>query len=248
MNQKRKALLEELERKIGYIFKNKAHLDRALTHKSHINEMSDREIHDQGIESNERHEFLGDAVLDLVISHLLIDRFIDSNEGELSKLRASIVNEKALAKLARSFDIGKYLLLGKGEERTKGRQKSSILANTYEAILAAVYLDGGFKAAFDMIRKHFGTILDDTEALVPYRDYKTLLQEYTQMLLKEKPFYELSNAIGPDHNKTFEVKLTVGMNQTVGIGKSKKEAQQMAAQKMLALLNASPEEIRCQDP
>ncbi len=158
------------------------------------------------------------------------------------------MNEKALAKLARSFDIGKYLLLGKGEERTKGRQKSSILANTYEAILAAVYLDGGFKAAFDMIRKHFGTILDDTEALVPYRDYKTLLQEYTQMLLKEKPLYELSNAIGPDHNKTFEVKLTVGMNQTVGIGKSKKEAQQMAAQKMLELLNASPEETRCQDP
>ena len=243
MKEQRKALLKELEKRIGYIFKAKVHLDRALTHKSHINE-----IPDQGIESNERHEFLGDAVLDLVISHLLCDRFVDRNEGELSKLRAAIVNEKALAKLARSFDIGKYLLLGKGEERTEGRQKNSILANTYEAILAAVYLDGGFKAAFDIIQKHFGPVLDDSEAMIPYQDYKTLLQEYTQMRFREKPCYKLSSTLGPDHNKTFEVRVTVGGKQTQGIGKSKKVAQQMAAQRMLELLDSSPEEIQCLDP
>jgi ribonuclease III len=243
MREQREILLSELEKKMEYIFREKVHLDRALTHKSHINE-----IPDQGIESNERHEFLGDAVLDLVISHLLIDRFADRDEGELSKLRASIVNEKALANLAKSFDIGKYLLLGKGEERSDGRQKNSILANTYEAILAAVYLDGGFDAAFDMIRRHFSPVLENAKTMIPFQDFKTLLQEYTQIHFREKPRYELSNAMGPDHNKTFEIRLKVGRNQTQGMGKTKKEAQQMAARRMLELLNSPQENTRCQDP
>ncbi len=243
MQEGRQILLIELEKKIEYIFKDKVHLDLALTHKSHVNEIPDQEI-----ECNERHEFLGDAVLDLVISHLLIDRFADRNEGDLSKLRASIVNEKALARLARSFDIGKYLLLGKGEERSAGRQKSSILANTYEAILAAVYLDGGFDAAFDMIQRHFGLLLENSEVMIPFQDFKTLLQEYTQMHFREKPRYDLSSAIGPDHNKTFDVRLTVDRKQTIGSGKSKKEAQQMAAQRMLELLNSHQENTQCQDP
>lgn len=246
MKEQRMALLIELEKRTGYVFREKIYLDRALTHKSHVNE-----IPEQRIENNEIYEFLGDAVLDLVISHLLITRFIDRNEGDLSKLRASIVNEKALAKLARSFDIGSYLLLGKGEERSEGREKSSILANTYEAILAAIYLDGGFKAAFDVIQLHFGAVLEDSEAMPNYQDFKTLLQEYTQMRFREKPCYELSSAIGPDHNKTFEVRLTVGKKQTHGTGKSKKEAQQMAAHRMLELLNffsEDTEDTPCQDP
>lgn len=225
--------LRELESKLGYSFREIRHLYRALTHRSRANESPFEEI-----ESNERYEFLGDAVLDLVIGHILMDRFKERKEGELSRLRASIVNEKALAHIARSLDIGKYLLLGKGEERTKGREKDSILANAYEAILAAVYLDGGFDEAFSMVKRHFSDLLKMVDEVhIPFEDYKSRLQEYTQMYFREKPSYELISTSGPEHKKTFQVRLKVGSRETIGTGKTKKDAEQMAARKMLELFN-----------
>ena len=220
-----------LEDALGYCFIDPDRCSTALTHKSYINERSDTTG-----ESNERMEFLGDAVLDLVVSHLLMETHREVPEGVLSKWRAALVNEKSLARKARSLNLGEYLLLGKGEDRSGGRDKDSILSDAFEALLGAVYLEGGYNDVFRVIRYHF---MDEIKSLSEDRsseDFKTRLQEYTQSVLKMTPRYRLVGEDGPDHDKVFHVELNLrdGL-KTTGSGKSKKEAEQWAAKHMLEM-------------
>jgi ribonuclease III len=220
------AVLEDI---LSYKFTTIIFLHQALTHRSFVNENQDRCYHD-----NERLEFLGDAVLELCITDILVRRFPDHSEGQLSKLRASIVNEQPLAKVAQLFDVGRFLLLGKGEEASGGRHKSSLLSNTFEAVIAAVYLDGGFEKAYHFVEHVFSSFIDEWTDERFYRDYKTSLQELSQSRYKVIPRYTLLHEYGPDHDKIFQVRLTVADRiSTTGIGRSKKEAEQSAAKKAL---------------
>ena len=230
MTKDRKKELKRLQKKISYSFKKLSLLNQAFTHKSYANENQELECKD-----NERFEFLGDAVIDLIIGHLLMDDFPQHHEGDLTKLRSAIVNEKRFADLARKLNLGEFLLLSKGEDATGGRDKNSILADTYEALIAAIYLDGGFKRVFKALKKHFADILSAAkQGSLYFRDFKSELQEYTQSIFKTTPKYVLVRKSGPDHNKTFEVNITF-KNKVwgKGIGKSKKDASQKAAQKAL---------------
>jgi ribonuclease III len=235
-NNERKKALKALQKKIHYRFKSIDLFDQGLRHKSYVHENFEA-----GGEDNERLEFLGDAVLDLVISHLIMERHPDYPEGNLSRLRASVVNETRLARIARELTLGNYLLLGKGEEMTGGRQKSSILAAALEAILASVYLDGGFKKALQVISQLFSFPLDLAEQEGFYQDFKTKLQEVSQETLKATPRYMLVKEFGPDHGKVFGVKVLIRDKVVgVGAGKSKKEAEQRAAQRTLQKLHLFP--------
>jgi len=217
--------LWELEDKISYRFCDWELLNQALTHKSYANEVFKSMGKDY-----ERLEFLGDSVLDMVISHLLMEKYPESNEGELSKLRSSLVNTKRLAQRARQFNLGKYLLLGKGEDQSQGRSKHSILACVYESILGAIYLDGGHKKVSKVIRSHFDPLLFSKRKKVVYRDFKSRLQEYVQGIFKTVPEYNLMKESGPPHNKEFEINIRInGQTYGTGRGKNKKEAQQRAA-------------------
>lgn len=229
MTPEEKKKLRIFEKGLGYTFKKGNLLCRALTHKSFINERNLPSIH-----HNERLEFLGDAVLELAISEFIMERFPQSPEGELSKLRASIVNEGSLAELARQYNFGPNLYLGRGEDQTNGREKNSLLANAYEAVLGAVYLDRGFKKALCLVKKHYARLLDSTPMQSFYRDFKTELQEKSQALFRTIPRYRLVKELGPDHEKVFEVEILI-RNKIYGQGrgKSKKEAEQMAAEKTL---------------
>lgn len=217
-----------LAQKIKYQFNNVCFLKNALRHSSYVNEQQ------VSLPDNERLEFLGDAVLSLVIGHILMIRYPEINEGDLSMIRSNLVNENQLANIARSIKLGKYLQLGKGELQTNGREKDSILANAFEALIAAVYLDGGFKAAFKIIEKNFSSIISSTNSSAVNHYYKTRLQELVQSTRhKVIPSYTITNEIGPDHKKTFTVRLKVGKLITEGIGTSKKMAEQDAARKTL---------------
>lgn len=228
--------LEDLAGKLSYIFNNISLLEQSLMHRSFINEHSHGE-RARGRENNERLEFLGDAILSASISHILIERFPDMDEGNLSKFRARLVNETTLSKLAMDIDLGKYLLLGKGEELTGGREKPSILSDTYEAIIAAVYLDGGFSDAFSLVSRQFCQIIEDVSITELARDYKTELQEQTHCLFKSVPKYYLISETGPEHNKVFEVEVSINAERfEKGQGKTKKEAEQKAAMKTLERL------------
>jgi len=233
MKKDRTIKLKQLQKNIYYTFKDLSLLNQAFTHKSYVNENPDQEYSD-----NERLEFLGDAVLSVIISHSLMDHFPKHTEGELTKLRSAIVNEKRIADLSRKLNLGKYLLLGKGEDSTEGRNKNSILADTYEALIAAIYLDGGYKTVSRIVEQHFTDILSSTyQGSFYYKDYKSQLQEYTQSVFKAIPKYVLVKESGPDHNKSFEVNIT--LNNKVwgkGFGKSKKDATQKAAQEALEKL------------
>lgn len=224
--------LKKLEATIHYTFKDLDQLKRALSHKSYSNEMRL-----PSLEHNERLEYLGDAVLELCISDLLIHNFPQSREGEMSKIRASLVNETALADLARTINLGDYLFLGKGEEQCQGREKNSLLSDAFEALMGAVYLDAGFKMTFEIVKKIFlPEILRATKEDIN-RDYKTKLQEEVQIRFKEAPDYRLVNEQGPDHDKVFHVDVYVnGEKLSVGTGKSKKQAEQIAAKKALQVL------------
>ncbi|HQN79065.1 MAG TPA: ribonuclease III [Syntrophales bacterium] len=221
--------LRDLERNLSIRFGNAVLLDTALTHRSFVNENQDPPRED-----NERLEFLGDAVLELCVSDLLVRMHPDFSEGRLSKLRASLVNEQPLATMAESFDVGSYLLLGRGEEASGGRTKPSILANAFEAILAAVYLDRGYDEAYRFIERVFGPLLRKDSPDPLYRDYKTNLQEACQSRFRVIPRYMLLHEYGPDHDKIFHVRLTVADILTAtGTGRNKKEAEQDAARKAL---------------
>jgi ribonuclease III len=225
--------LKKLQQEFLYEFKNTDILDQALRHSSFVNENLELDIQD-----NERLEFLGDAVLNLVVGHILMKRYPELNEGDLSKIRAGLVNESQLAYIAEQMDLGSYIQLGKGEIQTKGWEKKSILANTFEAVIAAVYLDGGFDEAFNIIDIRFSPLFDDVVTSPANQDYKSRVQELVQMKGQEMPVYTVVRESGPDHNKTFRVRLEVGELQAEGSGKSKKAAEQEAARKGLELLKS----------
>lgn len=231
---KETAANEHLEIALGYHFNNPEHLTGALCHSSYVNEQAKT-----GLASNERLEFLGDAVLNLVISHLLMQRYPDLAEGELSRNRAHLVNETQLAVIAREISIGPHLRLGKGEEQTEGREKNSILADAVEAVIAAIYMDGGFDAAFKFVENHFSERLRSANQKRHETDYKSRLQEQVQSTYHQIPRYEVVDTSGPDHDKTFRVKMSVADIVAEGAGKSKKMAQQEAARAGLDLLDPS---------
>lgn len=220
--------LKELEARIGYKFQDVSLLERALRHSSFTNE---KRMPKQ--ECNERLEFLGDAVLELVSSEFLFKEYPKVSEGELTKTRASMVCEPSLAFCARDIDLGKYLLLGKGEEATGGRQRDSVTSDAMEALIGAIYLDSGFTNAKEFIH-HF--ILTDLEDKKLFYDSKTILQEIVQANMTGNVSYELIDEQGPDHNKIFEVEARIGGKAWGrGKGSSKKSAEQQAAYE--AILN-----------
>ena len=234
LTEERMMVLDRFQEILHYRFRNVALLDTALTHRSYVNENPSEACQD-----NERLEFLGDAVLELCISDMLMKHFPDYKQGQLSQLRASIVNEQPLAEMAKSFHLGDYLLLGKGEEISGGRSKPSLLANTLEALVAAIYLDGGFEETAAMIGRLFTPVIG--EGYRTYRDYKTTVQQITQHAFKETPRYTLISEQGPDHDKTFEVQISIADRiMTTGTGKNKKEAEQRAAEKAIQLLEKFP--------
>lgn len=222
--------LKAFEKKLGYGFKKKEYLFRALTHKSYANE---RNLSPN--ENNERYEFLGDAVLELAISHILIDTFPEYPEGDLSKIRAAVVNENQLAEIARGINLGDHLNLGRGEDLTGGRNKPSLLSDAYEAVLGGIYLDRGFVKAKKVVQNQFEKILKEVGKRGFYKDYKTRLQEVSQSKFRTIPKYKLVKESGPDHRKIFEVNLFIA-NDLYGVGKghSKKLAEQNAAKDALA--------------
>ena len=216
-----------LEAALGHRFARPHHLEVALTHRS-----------TGAGTDNETLEFLGDAVLALAISDLLMRAFPDAREGDLSKMRASLVNAESLAHKARRIDVGRWIEVGKGEERSGGREKERILASGYEALLGAVYADAGYEAARIVVETHFAENLHAEVEIPGERDYKTRLQELTLRLYREMPVYTLSAERGPDHEKEFVVELAVG--ETIlgrGVGRSKKIAEQAAAMEALAVLD-----------
>lgn len=222
--------MTELEEKIQYEFKNPKLLTEALSHSSYANENK------KNRKSNERLEFLGDSVLSIVVSQYLFEHFSHFPEGDLTKIRASLVCEKALHVFAKQIDLGKYLLLGRGEENTGGRERASILADAFEALIAAIFLDGGLESARTHILRFIPKDLDLQKSSA-FNDYKTILQEVIQKNPEEKIEYVLVEQSGPDHNKAFKVHVCLNSNIIgVGSGRSKKEAEQMAAREALELM------------
>lgn len=214
--------MERLEQIIGYTFRNKKLLRQALTHSSYANE---KKLGKLGC--NERLEFLGDAVLELVSSDVLYAKFPQIPEGELTKKRASLVCEPSLAYCARQFDLPKYLLLGRGEDMTGGRMRDSIVSDATEALLGAIYLDGGFEKAREFVLKF---ILNDMEHKQLFYDSKTILQELVQEKGRQTVEYVLTKETGPDHNKQFSVDVLInGTPAGSGTGHTKKAAEQAAA-------------------
>lgn len=222
--------LEEFEQRIGYSFKDKSLLFEALSHSSFANESRHK------YRSNERLEFLGDSVLSIVVSDYIFENYKDIPEGELTKIRATLVCEKALHEFGSEIDLGSYVMLGKGEELAGGRERPSIIADAFEAVIAAIYLDGGIEAA----RKHILRFLpEDVLGAVEkaYDDYKTILQEIVQKNPEERIEYRLDSESGPDHNKMFTVKVMLNSNEIGrGTAHSKKAAEQLAAKEALRLM------------
>ena len=214
--------IRELEEKIGYCFQDQELLKHALRHSSYVNEK-----HMKKHECNERLEFLGDAVLEVVSSEFLFFEHQTMPEGELTKKRASMVCEPALAFCARDIDLGEYLLLGKGEEATGGRKRDSVTSDAMEALIGAIYLDGGFASAKEFIHRF---ILNDLENKKLFIDSKTILQEIVQGSSDEHVSYELIREEGPDHNKTFCTAVRIGgRTYGEGEGRTKKASEQQAA-------------------
>ena len=222
----------QIEQYLNYHFKAKSLLEEALRHSSYVNEQADPDLRD-----NERLEFLGDAVLNLIIGHILMQRYPELREGDLSRTRANLVNAARLAKIARSIDLGSHIRLGKGEIQTNGSDKNSILADTFEALIAAIYLDGGFDAAYRIIEANFLPFLNHQHPAGDHHDYKSTLQELAQEQQGTIPEYTVIREEGPDHDKTFWIALNVFDIEAQGSGKSKKTAEQDAARKALEILN-----------
>ena len=218
-----------LERRIGYSFQNKKLLKQALTHSSFINEQKINKTEDY-----ERLEFLGDAVLELVSSDFLFHEHRSLPEGELTKMRASMVCEPALAFCARDLEVGEFMLLGKGEELTGGRNRESITSDAMEAVIGAIYLDGGMEPAKAFIDRF---VLSDLENKILFYDSKSHLQEFVQGTLKKEIRYELLEESGPEHNKTFVVEVIMDEKSLgKGLGRTKKAAEQQAAYEALLFL------------
>jgi len=222
--------VEVLEKRIGYTFQNRKFLMTALTHSSYANEVK------KGTVCNERQEFLGDAVLSIVVSDYIFRHYSHLPEGELTKIRASLVCEKSLAVFANSIGLGDHLILGRGEEMMGGRKRPSILADAFEALIAAIYLDAGTEEAAKFVLPFVKPELDNHGSKV-YKDYKTTLQEIVQKNPEEQVTYHLVEETGPDHDKRFKVEVHLNSNVIgTGIGRSKKSAEQMAAKEALELM------------
>jgi ribonuclease-3 len=213
-----------LETVLGYCFIDHELLAQALRHPSWCNEQGEPRPDD-----NERLEFLGDAVLDLVVSHRVMTRYPKAHEGDLSVTRQQLVSEAALSEVAGELGLGKWIMLGKGEEKSGGRAKPKILADMFEALIGAVYLDGGYPCAWEVVDRVLGSKIATVE-LKNFYDFKTRLQETAQARLKATPTYRVVQELGPDHDKRFVVAVTIGDEEWArAVGKSKKEAEQMAA-------------------
>jgi ribonuclease III len=223
-----------LEGRLAYTFRDASLCEAALTHKSWMNECQGTDRTD-----NERLEFLGDAVLALVTSDLLMRRFPEQPEGDLSKARAAIVNEAGLARVAEMLALGQWIFLGRGEEQAGGRQKRSLLANAFEALIGSVYLDGGFTAAFEVTERLLAPIIAEVPSATS-KDFKSRLQEIAQAKLQMAPIYTVLSEQGPDHAKTFEVAILIGDKEYGrAFGRSKKEAQQNAAEQALSIMEGT---------
>lgn len=217
------------EQVIGYQFKNKDYLTIALTHSSYANETR------EAVQNNERQEFLGDAVLSIVVSDYLFNRF-HLAEGDLTKLRAAIVCEKGLFSMAQKIHLGQQLRLGHGEELMGGRERPSVVSDAFEALIAAIYLDGGIESARKFILPFVEEFLSNIEE-ASFKDYKTILQEVVQQNPEERVTYVLVGQTGPDHDKRFEVEVRLNSNVIGrGVGRSKKSAEQLAAKEALELM------------
>jgi ribonuclease-3 len=233
------AEFEPLERTIGYRFRDRGLLEHALTHRSRVHEDASG-----GVFDNESMEFLGDSILGFVIADMLFREFPQHNEGQKSKLKASIVSATSLARLGDRIDLGAYLILGRGEEKTGGRRKLALIADSYEALIAAIYLDGGFDPVRAFIERQFAALIAEAkrsgvEAAFT-ADYKSALQEWLQSRDRGLPVYRLAAETGPPHRRFFEVEVLVGGEPVARAeGKSKKEAAQAAAKTALAILNQS---------
>jgi ribonuclease III len=218
-----------LEERLGAPFARPELALTALTHKSWVNEHRT-----EGLQDNERLEFLGDSVLNLAVGHRLMERFPLMREGELTPLRARIVNEEGLARIARRLGLGELLLLGRGELLSGGRDKHSLLANALEAVFAAVYLGEGLSRVMELVDRHFAEALEGVAQALSRQDYKTKLQEAAQEQLKCTPRYRTISETGPDHEKVFEVQVVLGEEvYAQATGRSKKDAEQMAARTAL---------------
>jgi len=232
------AELEPLEQRISYRFRDRGLLEHALTHSSRVHEDASG-----GVFDNESMEFLGDSVLGFVVADMLFRQFPQHNEGQKSKLKASIVSAISLARLAERLGLGEFLILGRGEEKTGGRRKHAIIADCYEALIAAIYLDGGIVPAQNFIQRQFQPLVDEARRsgvdAAFTEDYKSALQEWLQREGRGLPLYRLSAEIGPAHRRLFEVEILVGGEVIAKAeGNSKKEAAQTAAKAALESLNA----------
>jgi len=223
--------MNNFEKEIKYEFKDKKLLKRALTHSSYANETRDAN------KSNERLEFLGDSILSIIVSEYIFLNFRDLPEGELTKIRASLVCEKSLYSFSRELNVGEYLMLGKGELQNGGNERTSILADAFEAVLAAMYLDGGMEVAKKHVLRFVLKELENLQSDEVFKDYKTMLQEIVQRNPEEILQYVLSDESGPDHDKQFTVNVMLNSNIfATGAGHSKKQAEQEAAHHALELM------------
>jgi ribonuclease III len=230
--------LEPLERQIGYRFKDRGLLEHALTHRSRVHEDASG-----GVFDNESMEFLGDSVLGFVIADMLFRQFPQHNEGQKSKLKASIVSAASLARLGERINLGEFLILGRGEEKTGGRRKLALISDCYEALIAAIYLDGGIEPARTFIERQFASLIQEARRTGAHatftEDYKSALQEWLQSHDRGLPAYRLAGEIGPAHRRLFDVEVVVnGVPVARAEGKSKKEAAQAAAKLALDRLSS----------
>ncbi|OHD63426.1 MAG: ribonuclease III [Spirochaetes bacterium RBG_13_51_14] len=220
--------LDRLQKVIRVKFKNKSMLRRAMTHRSFVNE-SGRNVTD-----NERLEYLGDSVLALVVNEYLFRHFEEYREGKLAKIKSAVVSEATLAKIARRIDLGEFILMGKGEEHSGGRDRPSILANTFEAVIGAMFLDSGMKTCRTFVLNLIRDEIESADSPTSLRDPKTTLQEYVQKKYKERPEYQVIEERGPDHNKEFTVRLIINGREIItGDGPSKRKAEMNAARASL---------------
>ncbi len=244
MDEERLISLRALEDRLGYRFKEISWLDQALTHKSFIYETN----HPEKV-ANEVLEFLGDSVLNLAVSYLLFLKSPDAQEGTLSMMRSQLVKRSSLASLSKELQLEGFLLLGKSQLLNGGTEKSSILANTYEALIGAIFMDSGFNRALEIIRGHFEPYLQTNTPSTLFDDFKSLLQIYSQQFHGVSPQYRVMNESGPDHDKRFQASVTIKDEvKGLGSGKSKKEAEQEAAKRALEELQIADRKLQIEKP
>ena len=226
--------LRDLEKLLEYSFKDEALLSRALTHRSFVNENEQERL-----QNNESLEFLGDAVLGFLISSRIFQHYPNLTEGELSKIKAYLVSAANLVRLAEGIHLGDFVRLSRGEEKTGGRKKRAIIVDTFEAIIGAIYLDGGVEAVSNFVGRQVDSFLESLDlGQLTYGDFKSALQEQLHNLGRPEPVYRVVNEIGPDHKKTFVVQVVIhGEVMAQSTGRTKKEAQQSAARLALEILN-----------